>query len=153
MSSERRPKPSSKPTEADLASRLEALRDMSRTDLKEQWYLLYERAVPKGLSTRLLRYAVGYQTQVEVYGGLDAATIRELQRIARNNAKGTPVKAPSKARLSPGTRLVREWHGRTHSIDVVDTGFVYAGKIYRSLSVIARAITGARWSGPRFFGL
>ena len=59
----------------------------------------------------------------------------------------------SKPHLAPGTRLLREWNGRTHQVDVTDDGFVWNGETYRSLSAVARAITGARWSGPRFFGL
>lgn len=61
--------------------------------------------------------------------------------------------AAPKPSIAAGSRLAREWNGKTHVVDVTDDGFFYAGKTYRSLSAIARAITGARWSGPRFFGL
>ena len=80
---------------------------------------------------------------------------RRLQRIAA--AGSSRVTAPARGgaapALAPGSRLIREWRGRTHTVDVLDSGFRCDGKQYRSLSEIARAITGARWSGPRFFGL
>ena len=65
----------------------------------------------------------------------------------------TPMPAPAPVSLTPGSRLVREWHGKAHHVDVIEEGFVFEGKTYASLSAIAREITGARWSGPRFFGV
>ena len=65
----------------------------------------------------------------------------------------TSVTRKARTALAPGSRLVREWQGRPHTIEVLEDGFLYVGRRYRSLSEIARAITGARWSGPRFFGL
>ena len=65
----------------------------------------------------------------------------------------SPLSSPTPVSLSPGSRLVREWHGKAHHVDVIEEGFVFEGKTYASLSAIAREITGARWSGPRFFGV
>jgi hypothetical protein len=91
--------------------------------------------------------------QERAYGGLCAATrtkLRELAETLKANPTGDIIEAP---RLSPGTRLIREWQGEVHQVTVESEGFVYRGKRYRSLSVIARKITGTHWSGPSFFGI
>jgi hypothetical protein len=86
-------------------------------------------------------------------GGLGRATQRKLQTIAKSlRATGRVGSSPSLS-LKPGARLVREWHGRTHTVTVTEDGFEYAGASYRSLTEIAKKITSAHWSGPRFFGL
>jgi hypothetical protein len=76
-----------------------------------------------------------------------------LLDIARSHFLAAGYRRKQAGALTPGSRLVREWHGRSHTVEVGDNGFLYAGRRYRSLSEVARAITGARWSGPRFFGL
>ena len=93
-----------------------------------------------------------YRIQEEAYGGLDRETRRRLREIAAAADRGErrPIGA---APLRPGTALTREWQGRTHAVNVLAQGFEYQGKPYRSLSEIARVITGTRWSGPKFFGL
>ena len=93
--------------------------------------------------------AISYEMQAKHYGGLRPIVVRRLDRIAG----GATEDAPKTSALDPGTRLVREWNGATHTVDVTDDGFEWRGKTYGSLSVIAREITGAVWSGPRFFGL
>jgi hypothetical protein len=126
-----------------------------REHLIEAWQQLFGRPPPKGLSSRLMHLACEYQRQVQEQGGLSKAKLRELRSHAQMSATvntDPPVK-PSPAPLQTGTRLVREWRGRTHVVEVGDAGLVYDGRSYRSLSEIARAITGARWSGPRFFGV
>jgi len=107
------------------------------------------------LSRRLLEYAASYQAQARVYGGLKPAVRRRLLQTAASQP-GSADGALHRKRpgiLTPGTRLVREWHGRSHTVEVAENGFLYAGRRYRSLSEVAAAITGARWSGRRFFGL
>ena len=87
------------------------------------------------------------------YGGLSRATQRKLDALTKElEVKGSIV-ITSDSSLRPGTRLVREWRGRTHTVVVTEDGFEYAGKAFLSLTKIAHAITGAHWSGPRFFGL
>jgi hypothetical protein len=87
------------------------------------------------------------------YGGLSRATLRKLASFSKElEGNGSISVAPDK-RIREGVRLVREWRGKTHTVTVVEDGFEYAGKTYRSLSKIAHTITGAHWSGPRFFGL
>jgi hypothetical protein len=131
----------------DLASRLKAIPTASRQELIHLWIAAYGRLPPKGLSRRLLEYAAAYHLQVQAYGGLSKATERALQRALDPKAKA------ARKRLSPGTRLVREWRGRTHIVEVEEKGFTWNDTSYRSLTEIAHAITGAHWSGPRFFGL
>ncbi len=85
-------------------------------------------------------------------GGLSSAHVREMARLAKQAAKGTLSVEPA-ASLKVGSRLVRDWHGEPHQVLIRDDGFVYRDKLYRSLTPIARDITGSNWSGPRFFGL
>lgn len=127
----------------------------SRGDLIDAWIKAYGGPPPKGLSTRLLLYACHYNRQVKEYGGIRKSTLRQLGRYvpAPSGTATIDTRAPVALKPGTGSRLVREWRGKTHMVDIVENGFVYQGKSYRSLSAIARTITGARWSGPRFFGL
>ncbi len=139
----------------DVANELAAIPELSRTALVERWAAAYGRPPPKGLSRRLLEYAAAWHLQSQAFGGLDPALRRRLHRSAKPGADGTTRVSPgvgSKG-LPPGSRLVREWHGRTYTVDVFEAGLLFDGQHYGSLSQVARAITGARWSGPRFFGL
>lgn len=106
---------------------------------------------PKGISRRLLERSAAYDLQVEAYGGLKPQVRRQLMSFLAGD-KLQKIAAPKKS-LATGTRLVREWNGRNHTVEVLDKGFAWNGDIHKSLSAIAFAITGARWSGPRFFGL
>lgn len=126
------------------------LSELSRQELIKVWTAAFGRSPPKGLSRRILEYAAAYHLQARAYGGLSNITRRRLRegRMGRED-KVASVKA---ARIKPGSRLIREWHGRSHVVDVTETGFLYADTHYGSLSEIARIITGAKWSGPRFFG-
>ena len=90
--------------------------------------------------------------QEETYGGLSAKTRKQLARAARDLAAGGSRKAAA-AKIKPGTRLLREWQGVVHEVVVLEDSVRYRGKDWPSLSAVAREITGARWSGPRFFGL
>ena len=139
----------------DIAATLAAIPSLSRQELIEHWVSAYDRSPPRGISRRLLEYAAAYYVQVRSLGGLKPAMQQKLRRIAEPDARteDQPTKTKTPRALSPGTRLVREWHGRSHTVDVEKDGFLYEGQRYGSLSEIARAITGARWSGPRFFGL
>ena len=140
-------------TEIAFEGEINKLAALPRAQLVERWITLYRTPPPKGLGQRLLVNAIGYKMQAKRYGGLKPAVGRRLQKLCdaptdhAQHAPGTP------SRLQPGTRLVREWNGHTHVVDVVDKGFIWKGDRHRSLSAIARAITGARWSGPRFFGV
>ncbi len=101
----------------------------------------------------LLVLAIAWKLQEKVYGGLTAAQKRKLAGIAEDLRKNGDLSAGPAIRMKPGLKLVREWRGETHTVLVLEDGFEWNGQRRRSLSTIAREITGTRWSGPRFFGL
>lgn len=134
---------------AALREQLDALPTLSRSGLVARWIAVIGHPPPSGLSRRLLALAVAYHLQVQALGGLAPGIRRQLFRNDESSGQGNG-KRPS-LRLAPGMRLVRHWQGRTHTVEVVADGFLYLGQRYRSLSAIARTITGTRWSGPKFF--
>lgn len=136
-----------------VAEELSTIADFSRSELVELWEKTYECSAPKGISRRLLEYSAAYTAQANAHGGLKASVRRQLAQPVDVNGASRGKKQSQKTALSVGARLVRDWHGRTYTVDVVEDGFRYHGRGYASLSQIAREITGARWSGPRFFGL
>jgi Protein of unknown function (DUF2924) len=137
---------------------------LSRSDLAQRWEAIYGSPPPRSIKRLLLERAVTWHLQAKLYGGLPAKTKRQLAVIVvggggvSTNGASTgegghqPVEGQSRS-LTPGTRLVREWRGRTHVVEVLRDGFRWNSEEHASLSAIARKITGARWSGPRFFGL
>jgi len=139
-------------TAGDLEAKIRELTDLPRPDLTERWRQLYRAAPPKGISRPLLMRAIAYGMQVKRYGGLKPAVRRQLRKVVDGGSAPAAVNLKSE-KVAPGMRLIREWNGSSHVVEVVDGGFVWNGKRYGSLSAAARAITGARWSGPRFFGL
>ena len=121
--------------------------------LRQQWRGLYKTQAPRHFSRELLVRAVAYRMQEVALGGLRPEPQRQLRRIAQQFKKTGDATMPARAELKPGTRLMREWQGRTYDVLVLDGGFSWQGTRYRSLSAIARKITGTPWSGPLFFGL
>ncbi|WP_341197694.1 DUF2924 domain-containing protein [Hyphomonas chukchiensis] len=121
---------------------------LSRADLVDRYEWLLEALPPKGLSTPLLRRIVAFETQAAERGALGHRLRKRLQSIADKEGAISPA-----FHLKSDARLVREWNGVSHVVDRIENGFSYRGKTYRSLSAIAKEITGAKWSGPRFFGL
>ena len=140
---------------ADIVEALQRIAELPREALIDAWAKAYGRSPPKGISRRLLQYAAAYHLQSRAFGGLSMATRRKLDQALQPATKTDP--APTRTDrgtpLPAGSRLVREWNGRVHTVDVAGSRFHYNGQSYRSLSEIARVITGTRWSGPRFFGL
>jgi hypothetical protein len=124
--------------------------DLPRADLAERWQAHYGTAPPKGISRRLMAGAVAYAQQTKQQGGPSAALQRRLAKLAGG---GSIAEVAAPRVLKTGARLIREWNGVTHVVEVAECGFVWKGVRHRSLSAVARAITGARWSGPRFFGI
>lgn len=114
-----------------------------------QWEAVFGSHPPPYLSVPFMQKAILYEQQCKALGGLQAATRRALKQIAA----GDDVSATTPAKLSKGAHLVREWNRRTYQVQVIEGGFMTDGKTWSSLSAIARHITGATWSGPRFFGL
>ncbi len=127
----------------------------SRDELVEAWKRDHGRPPPKRTSNRLLTLSAAYHEQVAEYGPLSRRAERELERWGSTDRKSAigPHATKAKKKLPLGTRLIREWNGKEHIVDVIDSGFLFDGETYGSLSKIARAITGAHWSGPRFFGV
>ena len=140
------------PATNDLSQHMAALSGLTAQQLRDEWRRLY-RGQPPRLSRDLLIRSIAYRMQEFVHGGLSKGTQRMLATMTRElEANGNVSVAPD-LRVRSGARLVREWRGRTHTVSVTDEGFEYAGKAYASLTKIAHEITGAHWSGPRFFGL
>lgn len=136
----------------ELSQKIAALTALTTQQLRAEWRRLYRNHPPR-LSRDLLVRSLAYCLQELAYGGLSKATQRKLTILIKEfEEKGSIVSDPN-PRIRPGSRLMREWRGRTHTIVVTEDGFKYAGKSYSSLSKIAQEITGAHWSGPRFFGL
>jgi hypothetical protein len=124
----------------------------SLDELRREWRRLYHRDPPR-ISRDLLIRGIGYRLQELQHGGLSNSTRRKLKTLAKMFRTEGRVAPDPGLSLKPGARLVREWHGRTHTVTVTEDGFDYAGVTYPSLTKIAKKITGAHWSGPRFFGL
>ncbi|MBL8576680.1 MAG: DUF2924 domain-containing protein [Mesorhizobium sp.] len=144
------------------------LGDLPREELVARWIKAYGCPPPKGVKRSLLERAAAWHLQARHLGGLSATARKAIRDAAKHgsaraSASGRPAdsknaRTGNRPIVNPpaprsGTRLVREWNGRTHVVDVTDDGFVFDGKTYRSLSAVAKRITGAHWSGRRFFGL
>jgi Protein of unknown function (DUF2924) len=124
----------------------------SLDELRREWRRLY-RSEPPRIRRDLLIRGIGYRRQELQHGGLGKSTRRKLKTLAKMFRTEGRVAPDPGLSLKPGAQLVREWHGRTHTVTVTEDGFEYAGTMYPSLTKIAKKITSARWSGPRFFGL
>jgi hypothetical protein len=135
-----------------IEAEIDRIRSLGLEELRREWRRLHHREPPR-ISRDLLNRAIGYRLQELEHGGLGKTTRRKLKTLAKMFRTTGRIGPGSVLSLKPGARLVREWHSRTHTVTVTDEGFEYAGTIYPSLTKIARKITGASWSGPRFFGL
>lgn len=160
---------------AKLEAALAALEQLDLAGLRVRWRGLTGREAPATFRKPLLRAAVAYKLQERALGGLKPTTRRLLRRVADAAVTGRGIRSPAQAvtapifgasdsdtrrrkpqapvRIKPGTRLLRTWQGSTHEVLVGESGVTYRGQAYRSLSEVARLITGQRWSGPLFFGL
>ena len=129
----------------NLQDQLDRLATMSPADLADEWRRL-NRSDPPKLSLDLMRHALGHKLQERALGKLPS-------RLERQLAAGSNAKAARGPTLNPGTQLVRSWNGRTVNVTATIEGFEWEQRTFRSLSAIAREVTGVAWSGPRFFGL
>jgi len=120
--------------------------------LKERWRALYGTEPPPRISEDLLRRAVAYRLQERALGGLKPSTRKLLQRVVEDARPRSSAATPTR-KLTAGAVLIREWRGTSHEVTVLEDGVLFRGKRHRSLSEVARKITGSRWSGPLFFGL
>jgi hypothetical protein len=135
-----------------LDERVAALATMSPAQIRGEWLQTFRSAAPD-VGHRLLALAVAHRLQEKALGGLTTRHAREIDRLTAQFAKTGEIETDGAATLKTGTRLVREWQGKTHQVLITDTGYIHNDKPYSSLSQVARAITGSNWSGPRFFGL
>jgi hypothetical protein len=136
-----------------VEKQLETLPNLSRGDLAELWQKLFHFVPdPRVRRPTLIRF-LAYRIQEEAYGSLSAASVRRLRALAGAAAENSNLKTSATRKIHPGTRLIREWQNQVHLVNVEAKAYKYRGVRYRSLSEIARLITGTRWSGPLFFGI
>jgi hypothetical protein len=132
---------------------LSRLPELNLGELRQEWRGLYKTQAPPNLSRELLVRAVAHRMQELALGGLHPEPRRQLLGIAQQFKQTGEATIRARPELKPGTRLVREWQGRIYDVLVLDDGFSWQNTHHRSLSAIARKITGTAWSGPLFFGL
>ena len=137
---------------ADRKDRLAGLATMSPAQLRAEWQRLVRQSPPP-VSPDLLRREIAYRLQESASGGLTRQVARDLTEIRKRIVQGSSPLPSTAMRLKPGTRLLRTWRGKTYTVLVGDTGFLFNDRLFPSLSPIAQEITGTPWSGPRFFGL
>ena len=142
------------PSDASVVAQLAALRKMSVVELKQRWETLFGTPAPNN-SRSYLEVRLGNRIQELMLGGLSRDTRRVLDLLVKElegkNTRKAIMTDPRKP--IPGTRLLREWDGAEHSVTVLRDGFDWQGRKFKSLSAVARAITGTQWNGYRFFGL
>jgi hypothetical protein len=136
-----------------LAAELKQLGGLGTDELRQRWSGLFGMAPSLRISRELLIRAVAHRMQEEAQGGLGNSCRRQLARLTRTLHEGSSFEVTETRSFKPGTKLIREWKGKVHEVVIAGGTYIWAGRHYRSLSQIARAITGTRWSGPRFFGL
>jgi hypothetical protein len=136
-----------------LSTEIALIESLDVAQLRARWKILYETEAPTRFSRYLLMRAVAYRMQERVVGGLKPATRRLFERVARDASTRRPTTVALVRQLAQGALLIREWGGTKHQVTVLESGVMFRGKPYRSLSEVARMITGNRWSGPLFFGL
>lgn len=139
------------PASADL----DAIAIMDRDGCITRWVRQFGHVPPKHVSVQFMRKVLAYEAQLKLCGGHSNAVRRALQAVLKetNAGRGGASSARPPVRMRTGTYFVREWNGRSYQVEVLNEGFRMDGKTYRSLTAIARKITGAHWSGPRFFGV
>ena len=137
----------------NMTSKLERLKQLSSDDLRTEWRRYYRSEPPPRIGRDLMIRAVAHKMQEQTFGGLKGPVKRKLKSLMETIGSGKPTDVAGSAVLKPGMRLLREWRGQRYDVLILDSGFEFQGRIYQSLSAIAGEITGAHWSGPRFFGL
>jgi len=139
------------PNSRKLNSELAGLSALDRRALMEKWRTLYGTDPPCGVRNNFLMRSIAHRIQEKALGGLKPAIRRFLKKAAKDNI--SRLQLSSFISVKPDTRLLREWHGETYEVIIMEDCVCCNGKRYRSLSEVARAITGTQWSGPTFFGL
>ena len=139
--------------EAGCKYLLSLLLQLDTPTLRDEWVKWFGQPAPKYLSRDMLTRAISYRIQEQEQGGLRPATLQRLRRLAKDLHTGKVTKTALIPTPQPGVRLMREWNGKTHIVEVLPDGFLWRDTKHASHSAVARATTGSRWSGPRFFGL
>ncbi len=139
--------------ERKLKTEIARLRDLDLQELRAVWQAHYGTRAPKTLRRRILILSIAWRIQADAAGGLKPATRKYLRQVAEGARSGVPVRPPSAGRIKPGTKLIRVWQDKTHTVTALADGFEWQGTWYRSLSEIARTMTGTRWNGLVFFGV
>jgi hypothetical protein len=132
-----------------------AEQELTMAELRASWARVYGALPPPRAGREILTLAIEWQRQALDQGGLNRWTREEITRLQENLKEGRDVASgvARQSELSPGVTLIREWNDTTHQVLVLEGGFAWQGKVWKSLSEIAREITGTRWNGPAFFGL
>ena len=142
-----------KRSDTDVEAELNILLSLSIEILRVRWRGLFGKELPPAFGPDLLRRSIAYRLQETAFGWLGSSVRRELDLLIKAISKPPSGRIELPRRIKAGAVLIREWKGMTHRVTVVDEGFLYEKETYASLSEIARKISGARWNGPRFFGL
>jgi len=140
-------------TDDRISAEITALASLGIAQLKDRWKVLYGTEPPPRASRDFLIRAASYRIQERALGGLSVSTRRLLERVAADVNERRRVRVAPTRKLHTGAILLREWGGVQHQVTVLENGVLFRGNRYRSLSEVARKITGSRWSGPLFFGL
>jgi hypothetical protein len=141
------------PGAAWIGRQIAALQALSQGQLRALWAETHGRPAPPGLGHDLLLRVLAHRLQEDALGGLAPEVQQRLRQLAARLQRHPERDLLATPRLKPGTRLIRHWHGELHLVEVLTQGFTYRDQRYRSLSAIARIITGTHRSGPAFFGL
>ncbi len=136
-----------------ITTKIQDLESLDPDALRVRWAETHGAPPPPRMRRDFLLRGLAYRIQEDALGGLTKATRRRLMKLAAELERNPGASLTTAPPVKAGTRLVREWKGEAHQVTVLESGFEYRGERYRSLSEIARVITGTRWSGPRFFGL
>jgi hypothetical protein len=145
--------PSGEIDQAALEAEIQRLPALSLLELRNRWKTLFRHSAPRSLRRNFLARAVAYQMQVEAYGGLSVGTKRRLREIANAIRTGDAHSVLGSTGIRTGTQMIRQWQDTTHTVTAVAGGFELNGRTYKSLSAVAKAITGTNWNGFAFFGI
>jgi Protein of unknown function (DUF2924) len=135
----------------DIEDRITALEEMTPSELRSAWRDTFRTPAPAALGRALMRRALSARLQEPEAGKLTQVELRQLGALGRKDDRRKEGRVSTQAK--PGTWLSRTWHGEVHEVVVLESGCEYRGQTFGSLSAVASHITGAKWSGPRFFGL
>ena len=139
---------------AQIDEQLAGFEEMPPARLRAEWRRLHRgQALLEGMTVSQMKRSIAWRLQEKLHGGLSPARQRELERLVEQLMAEGEIDIGAGPSLKPGARLVRHWHGKAYCVTVLEDGFEFEDRHYTSLTQIARAITGAAWSGPRFFGL